>query len=115
MKKLTALALVMAMCMTLFVGCTPKDPEPTPATAEDSLSNARSYVLAMYKDKAGKVLRDFDVISSVKIDEFTYDVEWTTDAASENVTIGAPADNKVTIDINENPGEEDLEIGRAHV
>ena len=111
MKKLTALALVMAMCMTLFAGCTQKTPDPTPtpaATAEDSLGDARSFILAMYKDKAGKVLQDFSVISAVKIGEFTYDIEWTTDAAPENVAIGAPADNKVNIDINEKPGEEDL-------
>ena len=111
MKKLTAWALLLAMCVAMFAGCS-NNTEPTatePAkTAEDFLSNAKSYVRAMYKDKAGKTLRDFDVVASVKVGEFTYDVEWTTDAAAENVAISAPADNKVTIDVNENPGEEDL-------
>ena len=110
MKKLTAWALLLAMCVAMFAGCSNNTTatEPAAKTAEDFLSDAKAYVRAMYKDKAGKVLRDFDVIASVKIGEFSYDIEWTTDAAAENVAIAAPADNKVAIDINENPGEEDL-------
>ena len=114
MKKLTAWALLLAMCVAMFAGCsnnnTPAATEPAAKTAEDFLSDAKAYVRAMYKDKAGKVLRDFDVVASVKIGAFTYDIEWTTDAAAENVAIAAPADNKVVIDINENPGEEDLKF-----
>ena len=112
MKKLTAWALLLAMCVAMFAGCSnePAATEPAAKTAEDFLSDAKAYVRAMYKDKAGKVLRDFDVVASVKIGEFTYDIEWTTDAAAENVAIAAPADNKVAIDINENPGEEDLKF-----
>jgi len=136
MKKFIALLLALVMCIGL-VACgntnTPapsQDPttpppsesvtpppsqEPTPSVepepapvAGDFVADAKSYVRAMYKDKAGKVLRDFDVVASVKIGEFTYDVTWTTDAAEENVKIGEPANNKITIDINEKPGEEDL-------
>ena len=110
MKKLTAWALLLAMCVAMFAGCSNNTTatEPAAKTAEDFLSDAKAYVRAMYKDKAGKVLRDFDVVASVKIGDFTYDIEWTTDAAAENVAIGTPTDNKVAIDINENPGEEDL-------
>ena len=124
MKKLIALFLALVMCVGLIacgntnveqpnnsseppVSPSPSNPEPTP-TAADYLADARAYVRAMYKDKAGKVLRDFDVVALIKIGEFTYDVTWTTDAAEESVKIGEPADNKVHIDINENPGEEDL-------
>ena len=137
MKKFIALLLALVMCIGL-VACgntntpsTPSqdpttpppsesvtppaseeptptvDPEPAPV-AGDYVADAKSYVRAMYKDKAGKVLRDFDVVASVKIGEFTYDVTWTTDAAEENVKIGEAANNKITIDINEKPGEEDL-------
>ena len=112
MKKLTAWALLLAMIVAMFAGCsTPNEPAETtaPATAEDYLADAKAYVRSMYKDKAGKVLRDFDVVSSVKIGAFTYEVVWTTDVA-EGVAIGTPANNKVTIDINEKPGEEDLKF-----
>ena len=124
MKKLIALLLALVMCIGMVACGTADEPEkpsseptPTPVatpesvpapTAEDFLADAKAYVRTMYKDKAGKVLRDFDVVASVKIGEFSYDVEWTTDATAENVTISAPADNKVHIDINEKPGEEDL-------
>ncbi|MBE6961152.1 MAG: hypothetical protein E7445_01680 [Ruminococcaceae bacterium] len=128
MKKLIAALLALVLCFGLMAcgadgqtsqpsstpaastpaASTPTEPAVPAPTAEDYLADARAYVRAMYKDKAGKVMRDFDVVSLVKIGEFTYDIEWTTDAAAENVKIAAPADNKVSIDINEKPGEEDL-------
>ncbi len=115
MKKLIACVLALVMCLSVFAGCNsgkaPETTEPSaPAapSAADGLENAKAYLRTMYKDKVGKVLRDFDLVSQVKIGAFTYDIEWTTDAAAENVAISAPADNKVTIDVNENPGEEDL-------
>ena len=129
MKKFIALFLALVLCIGLVACGNPgteqptNSPEPTPsatptpdpipsdepaATAADYLANAKSYVRAMYKDKAGKVLRDFDVVASVKIGEFTYDVVWTTDAAEENVKIGEPANNKITIDVNEKPVGEDM-------
>ena len=95
----------------IYVGQKLNIPDGTGTTASpeaDYLADARSYILAMYKDKAGKVLMDFDLIAAVRIGTSTYDIEWTTDAAPENVKIGAPVDNKVTVDVNENPGEEDL-------
>ena len=117
MKKLIACVLALVMCLSVFAGCNTNDvpdtsaPEttaPAAPSAADGLENAKAYLRTMYKDKVGKVLRDFDLVSQVKIGQFTYNIEWTTDAAAENVSISAPANNKVTIDINENPGEEDL-------
>ena len=111
MKKLTAWALLLAMIVAMFAGCSTNEPAETtaPATAEDYLADATAYVRSMYKDKAGKVLRDFDVVASVKVGAFTYEVMWTSDV-TEGVAIGAPADNKITIDVNETPGEEDLKF-----
>ena len=114
MKKLIACVLALVMCLSVFAGCdsgnVPETTESSSAapSAADGLENAKAYLRTMYKDKVGKVLRDFDLVSQVKIGTFTYDIEWTTDAAAENVAISAPANNKVTIDVNENPGEEDL-------
>ena len=115
MKKLIACVLALVMCLSVFAGCnTGKAPEttepsaPAAPTAADGLENAKAYLRTMYKDKIGKVLRDFDLVSQVKIGAFTYNIEWTTNAAAEDVSISAPADNKVTVDVNENPGEEDL-------
>ena len=117
MKKLIACVLALVMCLSMFAACnsgnapettTPKDTTPAGPSAADGLENAKAYLRTMYKDKAGKVLRDFDLVSQVKIGNFTYDIAWTTDAAAEDVSISAPANNKVTIDINEEPGEEDL-------
>ena len=117
MKKFIALALALVLCLSLFAGCNTEKPaetigatEPTVSgpTAADGLANARAYLKTMYKDKVGKVLRDFDVVAQVKVGNFTYDIEWTTDASEEFVKISAAENNKVTIDVNEEPGEEDL-------
>ncbi len=117
MKKLIACVLALVMCLSVFAGCNsgnapetsaPEATDPAGPSAADGLENAKAYLRTMYKDKVGKILRDFDLVSQVKIGAFTYDIAWTTDAAAENVSISAPADNKVTIDVNEEPGEEDL-------
>ena len=117
MKKLTAWALLLAMCVAMFAGCSTEKPNNTTAnvpettvgaTAEDYLGDAKAYLRAMYLSKVGKVLRDFDLVASVKIDNFVYDIQWTASDA-ENVAVAEAADNKVTIDINEEyAGVEDL-------
>ena len=117
MKKLTAWALLLAMCVAMFAGCSTVNPNDTTAnvpdttagaTAEDYLADAKAYLRTMYLSKAGKVLRDFDLVSSVQIDGFVYDIQWTANDA-ENVAISDAADNKVTVDINEEyDGVEDL-------
>ena len=128
MKKLISWALLLTMVMVVFAGCgktedTPnkdtendppatQDPVTPPAPvekAEDYVSDARAYVLSMYKDKAGKTMRDFKVVSVVSIGDFSYDVVWTTDASEENVKIGAAENGIIVVDVNEEyAGEEDL-------
>ena len=110
MKKIVSYILLLALCLTLLAGCTPAEPATTPTTpARDALADARAYIQNMYKDKAGKVLRDFTVVSAVTIGSETFDITWTTNAAEENAKIGAVEGNLVTIDINEDyAGEENL-------
>ena len=121
MKKLIACVLALALCLSVFAGCNAEEPTPTPdtsvtdptapaATAADGLENAKAYLRTMYKDKAGKVQLNFNLVSQVKIGNFTYNIDWTTDAPAEFVSISAPADNKVTVEIGKNPNEENLEF-----
>ena len=101
MKKLIALILAVVLCLGALAGCE-KAPE---APAVDALANAKAYLFTMYKDLAGKSLRDFDLVSVVNIGGVSYNVEWTVDVAEDLVKI-VPNGNKVTIDINEKPEEE---------
>ena len=127
MKRLTAWALLLAMCVAMFAGCSNTEPTaapteapttaPTAAPTEppvdntaEALENARAYLKTMYKNKAGKVTRDFDVVSAVRVGDDSFNVVWTTDAAAEYVTIGTPVDGAVTIGIGTNLNEEDLKF-----
>ena len=103
MKKLIAWTLLLAMVLAVFAGCNNND---TPATAESLIGDAKSYVYNMYKDKAGKASRDFKLVGVVKVGEFSYDIAWTTDAAEENVKIGAAENGIVTVDVNEDYAED---------
>ncbi len=101
MKKLIALILAVVLCLGALAGCE-KAPE---APAVDALANAKAYLFTMYKDLAGKTLRDFDLVSVVNIGGVAYNVEWTANVAEDLVKI-IPGENKVTIDIIEKPEEE---------
>ena len=96
MKKLIALILAVVLCLGALAGCE-KAPE---APVVDALANAKAYLFTMYKDLAGKSLRDFDLVSVVNIGGVSYSVEWTTDVSEDLVKIVA-GENKVTIDICE--------------
>ena len=100
MKKFISVALLLALCLALFAGCTPEQPQVT----ENPLENAKNYLFAMYRDTEGVVRRDFERVSIVMIDGVKYNVTWTTDNA-ENVTITA-GETTTAIDINEKPAEE---------
>ena len=101
MKKLIALILAVVLCLGALAGC--EEAPETPAV--DALANAKAYLFTMYKDLAGKTLRDFDLVSVVNIGGVSYTVEWTANVSEDLVKI-VPNGNKVTIDINEKPEEE---------
>ena len=100
MKKFISIALLLALCLALFAGCTPEQPQVT----ENPLENAKNYLFAMYRDTEGVVRRDFERVSVVMIDGVKYNVTWTSDNA-ENVTITA-GETTTAFDINEAPAEE---------
>ena len=65
MKKLTAWALLLAMCVAMFAGCSNNNPAPTeaptaapteaPTEAVSGLEDAVAYVKAIYKKSEGTI------------------------------------------------------------
>ena len=118
MKKLIAWALLLAMCIAMLAGCsTPDTPDTTPSTnpseptvdnTAEALKDASAYLKSMYKNKTGKVIRDLELVSVVRVGTDAFDVAWTTNAPAEYVTVNAPADGVVVVGIHENPNEEDV-------
>ena len=93
MKKLiAALALLLTLCLALSVALA------------DGLSDAKSYVNLMYKNKPASTPKDYQLIGSVPGDDAPYEVEWTTD--SDTIVITRGEDGMVTIDVDENNPKE---------
>ena len=104
MKKILSLVLILAMTLCLFAGCGEEPTNPTVAGA--TVEDAKTYLYAMYKEDDGTVARrDFKMVAAVMIDGMSFPIEWTTDSA-DYVTIGAPENNMVNIDIVEDPAEQ---------
>ncbi len=92
MKKLISLVLVMAMAMALGL------------SFADGISDARSYINMMYKNKPASTPKDYTVVGSVPGEGESYTVEWTTD--SDTITVTRLEDGMVKIDVDEdNPKE----------
>jgi len=100
MKKITAIAILLAMCISLFVGCSE---EPAVET-ESGLVTAKEYLYTMYKDANPVNVADYQVVGVVVIGEETFNVEWTAD--SDTVKFVREANKMVTVDINERNPEE---------
>lgn len=115
MKKIIAWALMLAMCVTLFAGCSQKEttPETTvPATeateaAVSGLADAVAYVKAIYKNDDGTVTgKDYQVVGSVPVGTERYEITWSVDVAEDVVAVVPGEDGFVTIDVNEGSSEE---------
>ena len=115
MKKLTAWALLLAMVVAMFAGCsnekTPETTAPTtpatePVQAESGLADAVSYVKAIYKNAAEVTAKDYEVIAVVPMGAEKYDITWTVDVAEDVVAIVVGENGMVTIDVNENSNAE---------
>ncbi len=104
MKRILSLVLILVMVLGMLAACGPA--ENPSAVAGSGLEDAKTYLAAMYKENDGTIARrDFTLVASVMIEGVTYPITWTTDSP-DYVTISAAADNKVTIDIVEEPAEE---------
>ena len=120
MKKLTAWALLLAMCVAMLAGCSNNAPETTtepnvttePSTEattvpESGLADAVAYVKAIYKKAEGTVTaKDYEVIANVPVGEETFEITWTADVAEDLVVIAANDNGMITVDVNEESAEE---------
>lgn len=98
MKKIISIALLLALCLSLFAGCSQE-----PATSYD-LPAAKEYLEGMYKADPVDTPTDYTLVGVVVIDGVTYNVDWSTDSDKITATRG---DNKmVTIDVPDNSPDE---------
>ena len=89
MKRIISIALLLAMCLSLFAGCGEK------ATASYDLEGAKTYLESMYMTEPDTPL-DYTLVNSVKIGDFTYTVSWAADLESVIVVNGT---DKVSVDV----------------
>jgi len=100
MKKLTAWALLLAMCVAMFAGCsntpagTTAAPTEAPTTApapteapESGLASAVAYVKTIYKNAADITAKDYQVVGSVPVGAEVFEITWTVDVAEDVITI----------------------------
>ena len=111
MKKMTVWALLLAMTVALFAGCTntpaettaPSTPvETQPATeAVSGLADAVAYVKTIYKNAADITAKDYEVISVVPMGTEKFEITWTVDVAEDVVAVVAGENGMTLIDVNE--------------
>ena len=113
MKKLTAWALLLAMMVAVFAGCsTPeKTPETTEAPATEAavsgLEDAVDYVKTIYKKAEGTVTaKDYEVVGVVPVGTEKYEITWSVDVAEDVVAIVPNENGMVAVNVNENSSEE---------
>ena len=95
MKRITAIALLLVLCVSLFAGC---QPDTT------GVENAKKYVDGMYKNDPVETASDYTLVGIVVLEGVTYTVDWTCDKAEIIVTRN---DKMVTIDVPA-AGEQEL-------
>ena len=106
MKKLLALLLAALLVCSAFVACSPAttEEETTEATVTYDVAGAAAYVDALYGDATSITAVDYELVAQVIVGGVTYTVEWSVD--SDKVTVGAPANGKVVIGVDEKSAEE---------
>ena len=112
MKKLTAWALLLAMCVAMFAGCSNTEPTAAPTEPVNPLDQAVAYVKTIYKNQEGLLTaKDYEVIAKVPMSDKSFDITWSIEVAeglvAEDVAVVVPNENgMVTIDVNEESEEE---------
>ena len=91
MKKITVWALLLALTVALFAGCSNTAPAETEAPATEApvsgLADAVAYVKTIYKNAAEVTAKDYQVISVVPMGEEKYEITWSVDVAEDVVAI----------------------------
>ena len=116
MKKLTAWALLLAMCVAMLAGCS-NNAEPTaaptevpteaPTEAVSGLEDAVAYVKTIYKKTEGTITgKDYEVVGVVPVGAESYEITWSADVAEDLVKIVTNENGMVTIDVNEESSAE---------
>ncbi len=115
MKKLLAFALMLAMVVTMFAGCSPEEPvdnnpvdeNPVEDVVEtNGLADAVAYVKTIYKNAAEITSKDYERVGVVPVGDVKYTVVWSVDVAEDIVKIVVQENGMVTIDVNEDSTEE---------
>ena len=112
MKKLTVWALLLALTVAMFAGCSNEPAETTapateaPTEAVSGLADAVAYVKTIYKNAADITSKDYEVISVVPMGTEKYEITWSVDVAEDVVAIVAGENGMTLIDVNENSTEE---------
>ena len=70
MKKIISIALLIALCLSLFAGCGKKD---------ESLDKAKKYLDAYFQSESTETSADYTLIGVVMIDNVSYNIDWTCD------------------------------------
>ncbi len=99
MKKLLTLSITLLLLCSILIGCT----ENPPAVTYD-VDGAAAYLDALYREDLSITSVDYEVASQVIVSGVTYEVSWTVD--SDKVTLGAPANGKVVVNVDEKSAEE---------
>ena len=79
MKKFLSLMLLLALCVTALAACTT---EKTDDPASSGLDAARDYLFAMYKDNAESTPSDYQLVSTLRVNNISYTVEWSVEITS---------------------------------
>ena len=98
MKKAFLYSLVAVLCLLTVVGCSTSN---NTASEPSGLTKAKSYLYAMYKDKAVATASDYTVVDTVMINGVSYSVEWSSDVDASDVSFIPGDKHMVTVDVNE--------------